>query len=120
MTLQWRHFTSARPRELDEETMTPVTDPEAPTIVGVTKQVFDCAALLLEVHDAMAELQDKDDATRYATILKFDGEMRAFFAEKTPKCLSPRTPYNPSWPRWVMWAKRLHEASAHHKIIMSK
>ncbi|KAI4653493.1 hypothetical protein J4E93_001259 [Alternaria ventricosa] len=98
--------------------MTPITDPETPTIVGVTNCSFDNAALLLDVHNAMVELEDKDDAIKYATILKFDGEMRAFCAEKLPKCFSPRTPNNPSWPPWVIWARRLHQASIHHKIIM--
>jgi transcription elongation factor SPT5 len=66
----------------------------------------------------MVELLDEDDPTKYATILKFDGEMRAMGVEKVPKCLSPRTPYNPSWPKWVMWARKMHQASVNHKLIM--
>ncbi|KAI4936401.1 hypothetical protein J4E85_001731 [Alternaria conjuncta] len=98
--------------------MTPVADTEIPTIVGVAKWTFDCAALLLDVHNAMVELEDKDDAIKYATILRFDGEMRTLCTEKLPKYLLPRVPHDPSWPQWVVWAKRLHHASTHHKIIM--
>jgi hypothetical protein len=109
-----------RPRELDEETMTPIADEGAITTTCVQNCFFDYAALLLDIHNAMVELLDKDDATKYAMILKFDGEMRATFAEKVPKCLSPQTPYNPGWPRWIVWARRLYQASANHKIIMSE
>jgi hypothetical protein len=100
--------------------MTPITDTTTPTITSVMTYFFDYAAVLLDVHNAMVELLDKDDATKYAATLKYDGEMRAACTEKVPKCLSPRTPHNPNWPRWVTWAKRLHQASVNHKIIMSE
>ncbi|RYN39978.1 hypothetical protein AA0114_g11156 [Alternaria tenuissima] len=118
LTLQWRHFTSARPRMLDEETMTPLSNPATPTVTAVGHYFFDYAAVLLDVHNTMVGLLDKDDATKYAAILKHDGEMRATCTEKVPACLSPRTPYDPNWPQWVTWARRLHQASVNHKIIM--
>jgi hypothetical protein len=120
LSIQKRHFTSARPLHLDEETMLPVSDTSTPTITYVGSYFYDYATLLLEIHNTMVSHLDSaaDEATKYATILKFDGEMRALCVEKVPKCLSPRTPYDPSWPRWVLWARRLHQASVNHKLIM--
>jgi hypothetical protein len=120
LSIQKRHFTSARPLHLDEETMLPVTDSSIPTITYVGSYFYDYAALLLEIHNNMVSHLDSaaDEATKYATILKFDGEMRALCVEKLPKCLSQRTAYDPSWPGWVLWARRLHQASVNHKLIM--
>jgi hypothetical protein len=120
VSIQKRHFTTARPIHLDEETMLPVVDTSIPTVTCVGNFFFDYASLLLEVHNTTVEHLDSaaDEPTKYATILKFDGEMRALCVEKVPKCISPRTPYNPSWPKWVVWAKKLHQASVNHKLIM--
>ncbi|KAG9189696.1 hypothetical protein G6011_06564 [Alternaria panax] len=118
LTLQWRHFTSARPRELDEETMMPLSNTATPTVTSVGRYFFDYAAVLLDVHNTMVEFLDQEDATKYAAIIKYDGEMRATCTEKVPECLSPRTPHDPNWPQWVTWARRLHQASVNHKIIM--
>lgn len=98
--------------------MEPVQDTSTPTLTLVGNYFFDYAALLVTFHHAMIDIEDESDTTKYAIVLKFDGEMRATCVEKLPKCLSPRVPFNPTWPRWVPWARRLHQASVNHKIIM--
>jgi transcription elongation factor SPT5 len=100
--------------------MLPVTDASYATLTHVGNYFFDYATLLLEVHNTMVSHLDStaDEPTKYATILRFDGELRALCVEKIPKCLNPRTPYDPNWPRWVAWARKLHQASVNHKLIM--
>jgi transcription elongation factor SPT5 len=100
--------------------MLPVTGTSVPSITHVGNYFFDYAALLLEVHNTMVSHLDSaaDEPTKYATILRFDGELRALCVEKVPKCLNPRTPYDPGWPKWVGWARKLHQASVNHKLIM--
>jgi hypothetical protein len=117
VTIQKRHFSALRPTSLDEETMLHIDD-STPNFAIVGRYFYDYASLLLDFHNAMLDVLDSDEATRYAMVLKFDGEMRAVCAEKIPKFLSPRTPFDPAWPKWVKWARTLHQASVSHKIIM--
>jgi hypothetical protein len=102
---------------LDEETMLPIDD-STPNFALVGRYFYDYASLMLDFHNAMLDVLDADEATRYAMVLKFDGEMRAVSAEEIPKCLSLRTPLDPTWPKWVKWARTLHQACVNHKIIM--
>ncbi|KAF1834455.1 hypothetical protein BDW02DRAFT_330389 [Decorospora gaudefroyi] len=118
ISIQKRHFTSAKPRYLDEETMMPVTEATTATVTHVGNYLFKYGELLLEFHNTMEERLDEDELTHYAAIIKFDGKMRALCVEEVPECISPRTPHHPSWPKWVAWATRLHQASANHKLIM--
>ncbi|KAL6702682.1 hypothetical protein ACN47E_001229 [Coniothyrium glycines] len=117
LTIQKRHFTTIKPMELDEETMTPVSD-TTPTMTVVLSYFYDYALRLLEYHNAMTAVESEDDVNKYAVVLKFDGDLRSTCAETIPKCLSPLVPYNPKWPRWVAWARKLHQASINHKVIM--
>jgi hypothetical protein len=115
--IQKRQFTSVLPMHVEEETMQPM-DENTPSFTLVNRYLYDYASLLLEYHNAMIGALDADDATRYAMILKFDGDLRATSVEKIPKALSPRFPLNPAWPKWTKWARTLHQASINHKIIM--
>lgn len=117
--VQRKHFTTSKPAIFDEETVLPVED-GTPTFAVVGNYFFDYAYLLLQFGDAIvdADEQDLDETSRYNLILKWDGELRVHYAERIPKCLSHRTPLQPHWPKWVSWARRLHEASCSHKIIM--
>lgn len=103
--------------DLDEETMLP-TIGSRPSFTKVGRYFNDYAGLLLEFHNAMLDVEDKEDSTRYATVLRYDGELRATCEEMVPVCLAPRTPLDATWPKWVHWARRLHQASVNHKIIM--
>lgn len=115
--IQRKHFTTSMPAIFDEETVLPVEE-GTPTFAVVGNYFFEYAYLLLQFGDAMLEAENLDENSRYNFILKWDGELRSNYAEKIPKCLSHRTPLQPHWPKWVSWARRLHEASCSHKIIM--
>ena len=106
-----------KPQNLDEETIEPTRDQATPTFTHIGNYFFDYAALLLDFYNATVNAEDQDEFTRYEILLKFDGEMRAMYAEKLPQCLSPRMPLKPGWPKWIVWARRLHQASVNHKII---
>lgn len=87
--------------------MQPVDD-DTPCFILMSRWLYDYSSLLLEYHNAILDIGDVDDAIRYATVLKFDGALRAVGAENAPKLLSPRTPIDPSWPSWIKWARELH------------
>ncbi len=97
--------------------MTPVSE-DIPTFTIVGLYIFDFASLLLDFHDAMKDAEGEDDEKRYAIVLKYDGEMRVAWIEKSPKCLSPQSPGALNQPKWVHWAWKMHQSSANHKIIV--
>lgn len=115
--IQRKHFTTSMPATFDEDTISPVEE-DTPTFAKVGNYFFEYAHLILQFGDAMLEAEDLDDQSRYNLILKWDGELRSNYANKLPKFLSHRTPLQPHWPKWVAWARRLHEASCSHKVIM--
>jgi hypothetical protein len=117
VSIQKRTFTSVLPMLVEDETMQSV-DENTPSLTLGSRYLHEYASLLLKYHNTMISASDADDATRYAMILKFDGELRATSVEKVPKALSPRVPYNPAWPKWTKWARTLHQASISHKLIM--
>jgi hypothetical protein len=103
-TIQKRQFTSVIPMNVDEETMQQVDD-GTPCYTLVSRYLYDYASLLLEFHNTMLSATDSDDTTRYAIVVRFDGELRAVGVEKVPKVLSPRESMNPAWPKWTKWAR---------------
>ncbi|KAH3949009.1 hypothetical protein HBI56_003360 [Parastagonospora nodorum] len=113
-----RQFTSILPMALDEETMQPTADDTVPCYASVSQYLYDYASLMLEYHNAVLDSMDLDEVSRYAMILKFDGELRATNEEQTPKPLSTRIPLDPTWPKWVKWARILRQAAINYKIIM--
>ncbi|KAF2741251.1 hypothetical protein EJ04DRAFT_557985 [Polyplosphaeria fusca] len=114
-TIQPRHFTTIRPGHFDEETMAPLPE-SAPVLTQHTGYLNDVALTLVHFQDEIHEAQDI--TTKYNVVLKYDMKMREMNSEKLPKILSPRTPFNPEWPKWMGWARRLHQTSCYHKIIM--
>ena len=114
-TIQRKHFTSVKPGCYDEETMTPVGD-KRPTWSHSVNYLVDMASLLTEFHDDI--LSQTDLESRYDTVMKYDVKVRALYAEKLPSFLSYNTPFDATWPRWVLWSRRLHHISSYHKIIM--
>lgn len=99
--------------------MEPIPDIATPTFTLVGGFFFDYASLLLEFHNAMIDAEGEHEQTRYAMILKFDGDLRATCVEKIPKCLSSQVPLDPKWPRWVAWARKLHQVSASNPLVMT-
>ena len=89
---------------LDEDTMLPISHDDTPTFTLVSGFCYDYASVLLDFHNTMLNNLEADDATRYALILKFDGDLRATCVEKIPQCLSPRAPMQSRWPKWLKWS----------------
>jgi hypothetical protein len=116
--IQRRHFTTSQPSPFDEESITPVEE-GTPTFATIINYFFEYAHIVLQFGDAMLDAGEVDDHARYEIVLKWDGELRSNYANNIPKFLSHRTPLQPHWPKWVPWARRLHEASCSHKIIMA-
>jgi len=114
-TIQRKHITAARPGHYDEETMTRVDDTR-PTWTHCTNYLVDMAALLVDFHDDIPVQNDLE--ARYEVVLRYDTKIRSLYASKLPWFLSYNTPFDPSWPRWVLWSRRLHQISSYHKIIM--
>ena len=101
-----RQSTSTAPMALNEETMQPTADETVPCYASVSHYLYDYASLMLEYHNAVLGSMDMDEVSRYAMILKFDGELRANNEEQTLKPLLTRTPLDPTWPKWVKWARK--------------
>jgi hypothetical protein len=97
--------------------MLPIED-SIPNFASNGRYFYDYAVVLLDFHNAMLDILDSDEDTRYSTVLKFDRELRAICAEKVPSFLAARTPPEPTWPKWVLFARTLQQASVNHKIIM--
>jgi hypothetical protein len=97
--------------------MLPIGD-SIPNFASNGRYFYDYASVLLDFHNAMLDVLDSDEDTRYSKVLKFDGELRAVCAEKVPSFLAARTPPESAWPKWVRFARTLHQASVNHKIIM--
>lgn len=116
-SIQRKHFTTSKPAVFDEDTVLPVED-GTPTFAVVGNYFFDYAYLILQFGDAMLDIDGLDEQSRYQLILKWDGTLRSHYAENIPACLSHKVPIEPHWPKWVRWARRLHEGSCSHKIIM--
>lgn len=116
LTIHKDHFTTSRPRPFNEETLA-LTDDFTPTFAHVGNFFFDNAFAMLDFSNAKDAVKDEDDTTRYALILKYDGDYRASHAADIPPCLSSRLPANPAWPCWAKWARRVCQASSNHQII---
>ncbi|EMC96149.1 hypothetical protein BAUCODRAFT_46052, partial [Baudoinia panamericana UAMH 10762] len=90
----------------------PLTEP---TVTTYCRFLNDIAHLMPRLHDAVA--LSNTTFTRYEQVLKYDRKMRAIASDQRPACLRSG-PVNPSWPRWVAWARRAVAVTSAHKIIM--
>jgi hypothetical protein len=104
-SIQKQQFACAPPIDVEEETMQPM-DEGTPSFTLVGRYLYNYASLIFDFHNAMFDIMEADDATRYATILKYDGELRATGVEKMPKAFSLRTPLSPAWPKWTKWSRK--------------
>ncbi|KAL5118374.1 transcription elongation factor spt5 [Pleosporales sp. CAS-2024a] len=117
VTQEWRQFSTILPKLVDEVSMMDIGE-DVPSFPLFGRYLYECASLLLDYQNAVMDADEADEAARYALTLRYEGELRAISAEKVPKALSHRTPLDAAWPKWVKWARTLHQASANHKIIM--
>lgn len=114
-SIQPKHFTSSRPGFYDDATMLPVGDTK-PTYSHGTNYLTDLALLLVEFHDEI--LDQSDLSSKYNVVLKYDGKIRSHYTEHLPSFFSYNVPLDPTWPKWVSWARKQQDISAQHKIIM--
>ncbi|ORY08689.1 hypothetical protein BCR34DRAFT_569458 [Clohesyomyces aquaticus] len=113
--VQVKHYTTTPPRHFDEESMTLVGE-DSPQATHSSHRLHVVARVLIDHHDEM--LDAPDILVKYAVVLKYDARMRSLSTEQIAAWLLPQTPVNPAWPSWVTSARRLHQLSLYHKIIM--
>ena len=109
-----QHFTTSRPRRIDDETMLPVGD-RVPVPMDSGNLLFEIASLMADFHDSVTALSDP--SAKYDQVLKYDSRMRALGTELVPQ-LFPADESQTSRPQWVRWAKSVATIVQAHKIIM--
>ena len=97
-----KHFTTIRPRRLDDLDMT-LVDGSNPIWADYRNYLLDVGSLWADFHDAITSIEDAD--AKYDQLLSFDRrlrgpdyspERRSFFAETSDTSLSS----------WIRWARR--------------
>lgn len=109
-----QHFTTSKPRRVDDETMLPAGD-RIPVTMDSGNLLCEIASLMADFHDSVTTLSDP--AAKYDQVLKYDSKMRALGTELKPY-LFPTDISDASGPRWVPWAKSAASIVQAHKIIM--
>jgi hypothetical protein len=109
------HVSTTPPRNYDDETMLPLPQ-TVPTDVTYGNYLFDIAALMPQVHDAICGSNTL--YTKYEQVLEYDAKMRALATDEIPKCFSNRENIEVGWPAFIPWARRSLTICFAHKIIM--
>ena len=109
------HVSTTPPRNYDDETMLPLPQ-SVPTDVSYGNYLFDIAALMPQVHDAIASSNTL--YTKYEQVLEYDAKMRALATEGMPRYFSIRENIEVGWPAFIPWARRSLTICFAHKIIM--
>ncbi|KAJ5747301.1 uncharacterized protein N7511_008997 [Penicillium nucicola] len=99
---------------MDDDDASPVTN-DVPTPVTYHRFLYDIATL-------MPQLQDDISAShtlyaKYEHVIQYDKKMRLLVSKDVPSCLR-NTTADPSWPRYIPWARHCLTISSAHKIIM--
>jgi hypothetical protein len=89
---------------------------ETPTVTSYCNYLYDIAALIPQVQDAMTHSNTL--YTKYEQVLSYDEKMRQLATSYLPTFLSSSSPIPESWPVYVPWARRSLAVCAAHKIIM--
>lgn len=104
MNIQKRYFINGQLKNLDDETMLPIADGK-PCFALVSSYFYEYANTLLDFRNTIVAAENADESSRYAMVVKFDGEFRQKCADALPDCLNIKIPLDPSWPKWVKWAR---------------
>ncbi|KAL3475100.1 hypothetical protein BJX99DRAFT_259715 [Aspergillus californicus] len=107
-------FKTTLPMNCDDEDMIPLPD-DIPTNMTYHRILYQIARLMPQLQDDMA--QSNTLYTKYEHVLQYDTQMRAIASRTVPAWLRAN-PLEPSWPRYVPWARRCLAISSAHKIIM--
>ena len=109
-----QHFTTSRPRRIDDENMLPAGD-QVPVATDSGNLLYDIASLMADFHDSITALSDP--AAKYDQVLKYDSRMRAIGTGLVPH-LFPTRSTEASGPQWVRWVRGVANIVQAHKIIM--
>jgi hypothetical protein len=107
-------FNTAKPFNCSDEHMSSLPQ-TTPTITSYCNYLFEIAALIPKLQDAMAN--SNTPFTKYEQVLLYDEKMRKLATEYMPTFLS-NAPVSPNWPVYVPWARRSLAICLAHKIIM--
>ena len=109
-----QHFTTSRPRRIDDQDMVPAGD-QVPVATDSGSLLCDIASLMADFHDSVIVLSDP--AAKYDQVLKYDSRMRALCTQSKPQVFSAEST-QASGPQWVRWARGVASIVQAHKIIM--
>ncbi|KAJ5913662.1 hypothetical protein N7504_002545 [Penicillium tannophilum] len=110
-----RDFNTGKPRNcMDDIEMTPLPD-NVPTPVTYHRFLYDIAALMPQLQDDISVSHTL--YAKYEHVIRYDAKMRTLASKHVPSCLR-NTALEPSWPRYVPWARHCLTISSAHKIIM--
>lgn len=109
------HFTTSKPSSRNHLTMDPIPA-TFPTYISYGNYLFEIARLIVGHHEAM--LQSTTQFTKYERVLEYDQRMRTLATKGMPRYFHVVEPIDPSWPEWVIWARRSLTICFAHKIFM--
>ena len=109
-----QHFTTSRPRRIDDENMVLAGDKVA-VATDSGNLLYDIASLMADFHDSVVALSDL--AAKYDQVLKYDSRIRTLCTQSKPHIFSIESS-EVFGPQWVRWAGGLASIVQAHKIIM--
>ncbi|KAJ5650235.1 uncharacterized protein N7484_003958 [Penicillium longicatenatum] len=110
-----RDFNTGKPRNcMDDIEMTTLSD-NVPTPVTYHRFLYEIAALMPQLQDDLSASHTL--FAKYEHVIRYDTKMRTLVSKHVPSCLR-NTALEPSWPRYVPWARHCLTISSAHKIIM--
>jgi hypothetical protein len=107
-------FNTDKPRNCMDEDMLSTPD-EVPTIMTYHRFLYDIALLMPQMHDDIS--RSNTTYAKYEHVLRYDTRMRTLASKHIPPCLKS-VALEPSWPRYIPWARHCLTISSAHKIIM--
>lgn len=108
-----QHFTTSRPRRIDDEKMLPAGD-RVVVLTDSANLLHEIASLMADFHDSITTLSDP--AAKYDQVLKYDSRLRILSTESVSHLFTTDT-VEASEPRWVRWARGVIGIVQAHKII---
>lgn len=106
-------FTTPMPSNCDDDIIDLPED--HPTVTSHSRLKYKVAALMPDLQDDVTSCNTL--YTRYEEVLKYDRRLRTLATQHLPYYLQ-NVPLDPSWPRYVTWARRSLAISSAHKVIM--
>ena len=113
-TINRQHFTTTRPRRIDDENMKLAGDRFAVATDSISL-LYDLASLMADFHDSITAISDP--AAKYDQVLRYDSKMRVLGTQSMCHLFSTEIT-EASGSQWVRWAKGVASIVQAHKIIM--